>query len=90
MILIEKGSAIEAIPEVDADVFENCGRCELLSKEDVVEIINRQPTIEIVRCGECKHHDGIRCFRWNSTIITGVYDFCSNGERRDENDMERV
>lgn len=37
---------------------------------------------EIIRCRDCKHHDGIRCFRWNSTIITGFDDFCSNAERR--------
>lgn len=41
---------------------------------------------ELIRCRECKHHDGIRCFRWNSTIITGFDDFCSNGERRDEDE----
>ena len=39
---------------------------------------------EIIRCRDCKHHDGIRCFRWNSTIITGFDDFCSNAERRSE------
>lgn len=37
---------------------------------------------ELVTCKDCKHHDGIRCFRWNSTIITGFDDFCSNAERR--------
>ena len=37
---------------------------------------------EIIRCRDCKHHDGIRCFRWNSTIITGFDDYCSNAERR--------
>lgn len=37
---------------------------------------------KIIRCRDCKHHDGIRCFRWNSTIITGFDDYCSNAERR--------
>ena len=37
----------------------------------------------VVRCRDCKYHDGIRCFRWNSTIITGFDDFCSNGEQKD-------
>ena len=52
-------------------------------------IIQGMPTvdaIEVVRCRDCKHHDGIRCFRWNSTIITGFDDYCSNGERKDGND----
>lgn len=46
--------------------------------------INNLPSAEseIIRCRDCKHHDGIRCFRWNSTIITGFDDFCSNAERR--------
>lgn len=39
--------------------------------------------VSVVRCRDCKHHDGIRCFRWNSTIITGFNDYCSNGERKD-------
>ena len=39
---------------------------------------------EVIRCRDCKHHDGIRCFRWNSTIITGFDDYCSNAERRGE------
>ena len=54
--------------------------------KNIFDIIDEQPTIEpepeIVRCKDCKHYDGIRCFRWNSTIITGFDDFCSNAERR--------
>lgn len=48
--------------------------------------VRKAPTVdavEVVRCRDCKHHDGIRCFRWNSTIITGFNDYCSNGERKD-------
>lgn len=39
--------------------------------------------VEVVRCRECKHHDGIRCFRWNSVIVTGFDNYCSSGERKD-------
>ena len=35
---------------------------------------------------DCKHHDGSRCFRWNSTIITGFDDYCSKAELRGEQD----
>lgn len=38
--------------------------------------------IDLVRCGECKWHEGTKCYRWNSTIYTMSDDFCSNGERR--------
>ena len=40
----------------------------------------------LIRCKDCKHHDGIRCFRWNSTIITGFDDYCSKAELREEQD----
>ena len=39
--------------------------------------------VEVARCRECKHHDGIRCFRWNSVIVTRFGDYCSSGERKD-------
>ena len=43
---IDRQAAIDAIPEVEADIFENCGRCELLTKEDVVEILKGLPSAE--------------------------------------------
>lgn len=57
--------------------------------EQVVSVndIEALPTIDavpVVRCRDCKHHDGIRCFRWNSVIVTGFDDFCSEGERSEE------
>ena len=68
-------------------------RCELFNKLAPVQtlgeaygIIQEMPTVDavpVVRCRDCKYHDGIRCFRWNSTIITGFDDFCSNGEQKD-------
>ena len=39
--------------------------------------------MRIVRCKDCKWHDGLRCFRWNSVIVTEFDDFCSEGERKD-------
>lgn len=41
---------------------------------------------ELIRCRDCEHHDGIRCFRWNSIIITGFDDFCSRWQRREDDD----
>jgi len=40
--------------------------------------------VPVVRCRDCKWHDGIRCFRWNSVIVTRFDDFCSEGERKDD------
>lgn len=53
---------------------------KVLSMRTINDLPSAEP--EIIRCRDCKHHDGIRCFRWNSTIITGFDDFCSNAERR--------
>ena len=38
-----------AIPETRVDVFENCRNCTLLSKEEVLELIDAAPTIEVNR-----------------------------------------
>lgn len=38
-----------AIPETSVDVFENCRNCTLLSKEQVLELIDAAPTIEVNR-----------------------------------------
>lgn len=59
-----------------------------VDKSVVRRLLTQMPKAgqEIIRCRDCKHHDGIRCFRWNSVIITGFNDFCSNAERRDEQD----
>lgn len=68
-------------------------RCALFNKLATVQtlgeaygVIQGMDTVDavpVVRCRDCKYHDGIRCFRWNSTIITGFDDFCSNGEQKD-------
>lgn len=38
-----------AIPETSVDVFENCRNCTLLTKEQVLELIDAAPTIEVDR-----------------------------------------
>lgn len=80
MILIKKDKAIE-------ETWKEPSYSDPLNVlTEIRDRLNALPTIEIVRCRECKYHDGVRCFRWNSTIITGFDDFCSNGERRSENE----
>lgn len=79
--LISRQMAIDEIKEI----YE---WHDYVTEERIIEHFKRMPSAqpEIVRCRECKYHDGVRCFRWNSTIITGFDDFCSNGERRIENE----
>ena len=76
-------------------------KAELLKELSVIQdrpvstamkIIKELPTIDIVRCGECKYWDGIECQNDRaSTDLEGgaeyaLYrddtDFCSYGERR--------
>lgn len=70
-------------------ILEGMGypRSENRSLEKMVEAVFKSApaadVVEVVRCRECKHHDGIRCFRWNSVIVTRFDDYCSNGERKD-------
>lgn len=50
----------------------------------VLNIIDDQPTRDIVTCEDCKHYDSHnhRCKVWNHGI--NVEDFCSRGERKEE------
>lgn len=57
--------------------------------------IDTAPSIDLVRCGECKYHNGEYCFRlvskdaWDligsqCVITMQPDDYCSYGEREDE------
>lgn len=80
MILIEKDKAIDAIGEVhplDYNARSTKARIEQL------------PTIEIVRCRECKHRipafgGFYMCKLWNQFIDDDF--FCADGERRREDE----
>lgn len=61
-------TAVDACQSIILDMYDN-------ASENVVPV---------VRCRDCKHHDGIRCFRWDSVIVTRFDDFCSRGEERSE------
>lgn len=63
--------------DVDADSF-------MRGVEFVLDIIDDQPTLDIVFCKYCKHYDSHnhRCKVWNHGI--GMEDFCSHGERKEE------
>lgn len=96
--LIDKYNLIKTIPNTDIDMFENCGRCTLLDKEEVIAIINKAPTIdavEVVRCENCKHYKPSTvvsrkmCFRKDVDGVQVCYDFkpddfCRYGERKED------
>ena len=49
MRIIDADALKLSIPETRVDVFENCRNCTLLSKEQVLEVIDAAPTIEVDR-----------------------------------------
>lgn len=46
MRLIDADKLKKSIPKTEVDIFENCRYCTLLSDEQVLEMINKQPTVE--------------------------------------------
>ena len=85
--LISRQAAIDAVNKLAKWYYETYHETRPTAVA-VIDALMGLPSAQpdIVRCRECKYHDGIRCFRWNSTIITVVDDFCSNGERRSEDE----
>lgn len=49
MRLVDADALKLAIPETSVDAFQNCRNCVLLDKEQVNELIDAAPTIEIDR-----------------------------------------
>lgn len=48
MRLINADELKDAIPEVSADLFENCGRCKLFDDVEIKHLIDVQPTVDAV------------------------------------------
>lgn len=71
------------IPDVEPDCYENCGTCEMMSKEQVEDIIDSIDTVEIVRCRDCrwweKYKGGLQghCALHQMSPTGGWY--CANG-----------
>ena len=63
----------EELGDVNMDIYTN----------EVKEYINDAPSIEIVRCKECKKHNTHRCHMAFDLVATNDDDFCSYGERRE-------
>lgn len=81
---------------IDADLFweDLCENAEkgLMQSDSIEEVLNRQPTIEVVHCKECRHYMSDFCTRYGMTTFDGSPiwlglnpdGFCSRGERRTE------
>lgn len=79
---------------IDADAIkEKAWKAEseacFYALEDVVSVtdIDEAPSIDIVRCKECKYYfsdGGAMMFCENTDFPTNADDFCSYGERRED------
>lgn len=74
------------------DMGAYINKAELLKELSVIQdrpvrsamqIIKILPTIDIVRCGECKHRDSEFCQIRESMYGIKDNDFCSYGERKE-------
>ena len=53
----------------------------LESEKAIVQEIDSAPSIDIVRCGECKYWSENACHKFLATHPSDADDFCSYGER---------
>lgn len=62
----------------------------LEAERQIVDAIQSAPSIDIVRCKECKHaeyradHDDYECHYSGCGLVYDADDFCSYGEREGE------
>ena len=74
---------------IDADAYERELRTSNIIHhygEQIVDKIHSAPSIDIVRCGECKYDGTWKC-PWRNTQVPrypSANDFCSYGEREGE------
>jgi len=89
MRLIDADALKKAIPNTHVDIFENCRNCRLLDDEQVKQLIDDTPTIELLKeQGKGKwidhtfaHGDDIECpfchKKWSVIDnCTETFDYC--------------
>ena len=86
---INADTLIKAIPDTRVDMFENCRNCSTLLRDEVIEIIDAQPTVdvlEVIRCKDCKYASSYciegTIFCVDSECPNLEDGFCNRAERR--------
>lgn len=87
------GAAIDNWLTIDR-YYHPYSKQKTIPVSELIDIIKLLPTTEpeIVRCNECKWYQTINLFGTKATVCKRMccevaeYEFCSRGERRDEND----
>lgn len=73
---------------IDADALTERWNTEAISRREMYKILKDAPTIDVVRCKDCKHRRTEDCPMCNEcgkkAYLTADDDFCSFGERRTE------
>ncbi len=81
MIQIDKN---RGEPEEDWFLY---GFDEFVIALDVIDLVKEMPTIDavpVVRCKDCKYYNGIDHYCVNDGVLVKADDYCSWGERRDD------
>ena len=87
MRLIDADALKKAIPNTHVDIFENCRNCILLDDEQVKQIIDDAPTIELLKEQEAvepktghwiykKYDDMFMCSSCEKYSIRNDYPYC--------------
>ena len=91
--LIDREAVLKAFskPFVVIPTRGNCKTITAKIMEEMYGIVHNAPAIDaepVVRCGECKHllPNGKCTMFADDNICPSASDFCSAGERRDDND----
>lgn len=77
-VIIKDGTSIADAMRIQGNVFRRC-----------VETCPAVDAVEVVRCRECKHYkqipwgEDVMCQLWVDWLPTDPDDFCSQGERRE-------
>ena len=64
-----------------AELYDAIGRNAFRDRQDIIDLINNQPTVdavEVVRCKDCVSHNICKFEQFQ-----GLNGFCSYGERKD-------
>lgn len=75
--LIDRQAALDALTSVKGAKILNNSTIKCLQLIDLLEALPAVDAVEVVRCKDCKHRE--KC-----NLMTDD-DFCSDGERREEN-----
>ena len=90
MRLIDADRLKRSVPDTEIDIFEICGGCTLLDREQVYDIIDEQPIIDavpVVRCKDCKwwrEETDHTCRKWGGASPRNANGYCDDGERSEE------